>query len=124
MSKLLGIGALLASCTLMLTSVDAQEGEKDKGKFKGKGDPAKRAEAIFKKLDANGDNRLSKDEFLKMADRAKDADKGAKLKELLTRAYEKADPDLKGLTMDQFKEMQATLRDKVKDRKKKNATDQ
>jgi Ca2+-binding EF-hand superfamily protein len=58
------------------------------------------AEAIFKKLDTNSDGKLSKDEFLKLADNFKNKDKA---REKLTTAFEKFDTDKKGLTQDQFR---------------------
>jgi hypothetical protein len=58
------------------------------------------AEAIFKKLDANSDGKLSKDEFLKLCDNFKNKDRA---REKLTAAFEKFDTHKMGLTQDQFR---------------------
>jgi Ca2+-binding EF-hand superfamily protein len=58
------------------------------------------AEAIFKKLDANSDGKLSKDEFLKLCDNFKNKDRA---REKLTSAFEKFDTEKTGLTQDQFR---------------------
>jgi Ca2+-binding EF-hand superfamily protein len=86
MSRMLGI--LLAGLTLcfIMTGAQAQGKKLD-------------VEAAFKKLDANSDGKLSKDEFLKLADRFKDKDKA---REKLTKAFEKIDPQNQGLSKDQF----------------------
>ena len=118
MSRLIGGMFMLAACAFLLAPAGAQDQEQERKKRKG--DPAKMAEAIFKKLDGNSDNRLSKDEFLKMAERAKDAEKAEKFKEFLTKAYDKADTDKKGLTLDQFKDVQKKLLEGFKGRKKKD----
>jgi hypothetical protein len=59
-------------------------------------------EALFKKLDSNSDGKLSRDEFLRMADRAKDKER-AKIRDRLAKVYDRLDPERKGLTKDQFK---------------------
>lgn len=70
----------------------AQGGDSDKKK----GD----FEAFFKRLDANMDGKLSKDEFLKLAERAKDK---AQARQKLTEAYDKIDPEGKGIEKAPFK---------------------
>jgi EF-hand domain pair len=57
-------------------------------------------EAIFKKLDSNNDGKLSKDEFLKLADNFKNREKA---REKLATAFEKFDTAKTGLTKDQFR---------------------
>jgi hypothetical protein len=87
------IGMLLVALTaaLLLGGAQAQDTAK-----KGKLD----CEAIFKKLDANKDGKLSKDEFLKLADNFKNRDKA---REKLVVAFEKFDTEKTGLTQDQFR---------------------
>ena len=68
-------------------------------------------EAIFRKLDTNKDGRLSKDEFLKMADRFRDKEK-ARLE--LGQTFDKLDPGNKGLTKEQFRRI-VESRSKKKD---------
>ena len=58
----------------------AEEG-KDKGKGKG-GDPAKRAEAMIKTLDKDGNGTLSKEEFAAGPMAAKAKEKGADIDKL------------------------------------------
>jgi Ca2+-binding EF-hand superfamily protein len=58
-------------------------------------------EAIFRKLDSNSDEKLSKDEFLKLADRVKDKDKAL---EKLASAFSMIDAEKKGfLSREQFR---------------------
>jgi hypothetical protein len=57
-------------------------------------------DAFFKKLDTNMDGRLSKEEFLKMADRAKEKEQ-ARAK--LSQAYDMLDPEMKGITKEVFR---------------------
>ncbi len=91
MARLTGMLLVALTAVLLLSGVRAQDTTK-----KGKLD----AEAIFKKLDANNDGKLSKDEFLKLADNFKNRDKA---REKLTAAFEKYDTDKMGLTQDQFR---------------------
>lgn len=111
MLKVLGGMCLTAAFFVVLSAADAQDGAdgKGKGKFRGKGDFSKFAEERFKKLDTNSDSRLSKEEFLKAADRAKEPEKIEKLKESLSKAFDKADADKQGLTLDQYKEAQKSM---------------
>jgi Ca2+-binding EF-hand superfamily protein len=63
-------------------------------------------EAIFKKLDANNDGKLSKDEFAKFADQIKDklGDKGAKFAELIGGSFDRLDANKDGsLSLEEFK---------------------
>lgn len=85
------IGTLLAlfAAAVLLSGVQAQDTKKKLD-----------AEAIFKKLDANSDGKLSKDEFLKLADNFKNKDKA---REKLVAAFEKFDADKMGLSQDQFR---------------------
>jgi len=56
--------------------------------------------AYFKKLDTNSDGRVSKPEFLKLADRFKDK---AKARQKLSAIYDEIDKERKGITEQQFK---------------------
>ena len=92
MTRLLGLGLFVtATWFLINASVGAQEGTK-KGKIE--------LETLFKKLDANKDGKLTKDEFLKLADNLKNKDK---VREKLTMTFDKIDPEMKGLTIEQFR---------------------
>jgi EF hand domain-containing protein len=84
-------GWLLAA--LVFGSIGAaadDQGKKPKGNL----------DAIFKKLDSNKDGKLDRDEFLRLADRAKEKDQ-ARAK--LSQTYDKLDPEMKGITKDQFR---------------------
>ena len=83
---------LLLAATLTL---GAGGGENGNGK-KFKGD----IDAFFKKLDTNMDGKLSKDEFLRMADRAKEKDQ---VRARLSQANDKLDPEMKGITKEAFR---------------------
>jgi Ca2+-binding EF-hand superfamily protein len=94
------IGKLLVALTaaLLLGGVQAQDTTKKV-----------ECEAIFKKLDANKDGKLSKDEFLKLADNFKNRDKA---REKLVAAFEKFDTDKMGLTQDQFRKYLESVKKK------------
>ncbi len=66
--------ATLAVSGLAVGLAQAEEG-KEKGKGKG-GDPAKRAEAIIKRLDTDGNGTISKEEFAAGPFAAKAKEKG------------------------------------------------
>jgi Ca2+-binding EF-hand superfamily protein len=76
---------------------------------------SKDVDAIFRKLDTNMDGRLSRDEFLKIADRFRDKDK-ARMQLGVT--YDKLDPDRKGISRDQFRSFVETSARKKDDAKK------
>jgi len=91
MSRLVGAFFLLAAMFVLLGSADAQQPKKG----------AIDVDGVFKKLDSNGDTKLQKDEFLRLADHFKD--KG-KAREKLTSAFTMMDADKKGfLSKDQFR---------------------
>lgn len=92
MMKLLG-GLFLALSLVLLGGAGASG---DSKKTKGKVD----FEAFFNKLDTNMDGKLSKDEFVRMAERAKEKETA---REKLEMAYARIDPEKKGITRDQFR---------------------
>ena len=83
-------GCLFLAASLTLGGGDNGNGKKFKGDF----------EAFFKKLDTNMDGKLSKDEFLKIADRAKEKDQA---RQKLGQEYDKLDPAMKGITKELFR---------------------
>lgn len=87
MARKLGLLFIVLGLGLVFTSASAQDKKID-------------VEAIFKKLDANSDGKLSKMEFVALAERYKDKEKA---KEKLTAVFEKIDPENKGLSKDQFR---------------------
>lgn len=91
MARLLSSIFVFTAISLMLTGARAQDAKKG---------PVD-VDAVFKKLDANRDDKLQKDEFLKLADHFKD--KG-KAREKLTSAFTMMDAQKKGfLSKDQFR---------------------
>jgi hypothetical protein len=124
MIRVLGGFVAFAAVALMLTSVSAQDGAKGKGKgkFQGKFD----AESIFKKIDANGDGKVSKEEYMKsiekFAEKIGDADKAAKMREGAAKAFDKA-ANNGSLTLEGYKKMMAE-RFKAFGEKKKKPADQ
>ena len=91
MARCLGMIFAMLTAALVLSSAAAQETRK--GKFD--------AEAIFKKLDANNDGKLQKDEFLKLADRTKDKERA---REKLVATFTMIDAEKVGyLSREQFR---------------------
>jgi Ca2+-binding EF-hand superfamily protein len=99
MARLMGMLCMALAVGMLLSSAGAQE--QKKGTFD--------IDAIFKKLDTNNDGKLSKDEFLKLADLFKD--KG-KAREKLTKAFEKFDTEKMGLTKVQFRKYVESVKKK------------
>jgi hypothetical protein len=104
------LATAVCSAAVVFGAAQAQDDPKDK-----KPDP----DLLFKKLDVSPkDNRLSKDEFLKLAEFGRDK---TKARDFLARAYDKvydkvgADKDKKGLTPEQFKTLFLDIRKKNKD---------
>jgi hypothetical protein len=88
--RLVGMLALLLAITVLLGPLTAGDNGKN----------GKDIDAIFHKLDTNKDGKLSKDEFLRIADRFRDKDKA---RVHLAQTYDKLDPQRKGLTPVQFR---------------------
>jgi Ca2+-binding EF-hand superfamily protein len=78
------------------------------------GRPARDIDKMFRKLDANKDGRLTRDEFLKIADHFRDTDKD-KARTRLGQAFDKLDPEQRGLSRDQFRSFIETVRKKKDD---------
>src|SRR5688572_5936028 len=81
---------LVGALVLTRSGIAGDNGKKAKGDF----------DAFFKKLDSNMDGKLTRGEFLKMADRAKEKEQARKQ---LSQAYDKLDPEKKGVTRERFK---------------------
>lgn len=75
MNKFLVLATLVAGLAVGLAQAEEGKGKGD-GKGKG-GDPAKRAEAMIKQLDKDGNGTLSKEEFAAGPMAAKAKEKGA-----------------------------------------------
>src|SRR5262245_52912998 len=91
MLRWFGAVVTLTAVSLALCSAEAQQTKKG---------PVD-VDVVFKKLDANGDSKLQKDEFLKLAEHFKD--KG-KAREKLSTAFTSMDAEKKGfLSKDQFR---------------------
>ena len=91
MTRWLGAVLIVVAGGIALSSAVAQDTKKGKVDI----------EAVFKKLDTNSDEKLSKDEFLKLADRVKDKEKA---REKLASAFTKIDAEKKGfLSREQFR---------------------
>lgn len=91
MSRWLGAVFTISAISLALCSAEAQQTKKG---------PVD-VDVVFKKLDANSDSKLQKEEFLKLAEHFKD--KG-KAREKLTTAFATMDAEKRGfLSKDQFR---------------------
>jgi Ca2+-binding EF-hand superfamily protein len=90
MTRVTGLLTVFAALGLLLGTSAAGDNSKK----------SKDIEAIFRKLDTNMDGKLSKDEFLKIADKFRDKEKA---RTQLSRAYDRLDPDRKGITQEQFR---------------------
>jgi len=106
---LCGVGILALVWNLAVAPETAEAG---KGKGKKKADP----EALFKKLDANSDGKVTREEFTKITELGKKA-KTAKPKKL-DKLFAKLDTNNDGsLTLDEFKKIT-----ELKGKKKKAKT--
>ncbi len=109
MAKLFGFCTLLAAFALVAFSGDSFGGEKDKKRKKGFGNP----EEIFKKIDANGDGKVTKEEYTtivtRFSDRVKEKsgeEAATKLREGMLKRFDAAATS-GSLDLEQFKKMQA-----------------
>jgi len=112
--SVMAFGCLLA----FSVAVGADEGDK-KGK---RGDAKKRPDPamMFKKLDANGDGKISKEEFAKIADLRKgQGGDGDKAKEMMGKLFDKLDADGNGSLSEAEMKKMAELRQGLEGRKKK-----
>ena len=105
MARLMGMLCMAMAVGLLLGSAGAQE--QKKGTFD--------IDAIFKKLDTNSDGKLSKDEFLKLADHYKDKQKA---REKLALVFDKIDPKNAGISKEQFRSYIDSVRMKKKEKDK------
>jgi hypothetical protein len=101
MSKWFGSMLLIASLGLFLAAASAQE-PKTGGKTAGK---KADVEQMFKKLDSDGNGKLSREEFVKLADKVSDADKQAKARDFLGKVFDKFGNGNE-LTLEQLKKFQ------------------
>ncbi|MSU77747.1 MAG: EF-hand domain-containing protein [Gemmataceae bacterium] len=92
MTRLLGLTLFLAATLFLINSSVTAQDEPKKGKIE--------IETLFKKLDANKDGKLTKDEFLKLASNLKNKDK---VREMLGMTFDKIDPEMKGVSLEQFR---------------------
>jgi hypothetical protein len=97
MTRWLGILSITVLSALCCHSARCQETVKKKVDV----------DAIFKKLDTNNDNKLSKDEFLKLAERFKNREQAQKK---LTTDFLSFDTSRTGLSLDQFRQYFDTVR--------------
>ena len=114
-TRLIGfVCVAMASIVLFSAAMSADAGEKKK-----KGDKKKvTPEQIFKKLDKDGNDKLSQDEFLAMAAKVKDEGKREKLREKLTATFAANSTDGQ-MSLSQFENAMKKAKGKGKNKKKK-----
>jgi Ca2+-binding EF-hand superfamily protein len=103
MARWIGIPLFLLTAMFLLGGVHAQDAQKKKLD----------AMVIFKKLDSNSDGKLSKEEFLKLADHFKNRDKA---REKLTASFVTFDTSKTGLSQDQFRMYLDSVKKKTENR--------
>lgn len=100
------IGFIVGVAGLLITSTARADDDKGKGKRAVAGN----AEAIFKRLDADGDKKVSKDEFQKISERLGQLGQGRltpeMLEKLFGRVFERLDANNDGsLSLEEFKKL-------------------
>lgn len=107
MARVRGLSAVLG-VLLLASAAGADDGQARKGK--GKGRPAQTPEAIFRRLDGNGDGRLSRQEFRKLAPliarraRGQLKDRPQRAAKLVERLFNRLDTNRDGyLSMAEFR---------------------
>jgi hypothetical protein len=115
MVRLLALLGLLGIVVLSVHPARADDDEKEK---KGSGALARNPEVVFKKMDANGDGKVSKEEFTDFFSKLGQG----KLKDrprLLERMFDKADTNGDGyLSLEEFKKFLTTIRERIAEKKK------
>lgn len=102
------LAALAFVFCLFVLSAEAEDGEREKKALGKNLDP----ELVFKKMDTDGDNRVSKTEFKKLFEEAAKGKLGAKGGALGERFFDQLDADSDGkLTLEEFKKI-SELREK------------
>jgi Ca2+-binding EF-hand superfamily protein len=101
MARLLGTLCIMLAAGFLLNSAHAQ------------GPKSIDVDGIFKKLDTNNDGKLSKDEFLKLADSFKNKEKA---REKLAIVFDKIDPKNEGLTRERFRMFMESVSARKKDK--------
>ena len=94
MTRLAGVCLVLLAFFTLVFSTACGDDKKEK-----------EIDAIFRKLDTNNDGKLTRDEFLKMAERFRDQEKA---RTHLEKTFNKLDPNNRGLTRDQFRTLVET----------------
>lgn len=116
MKRLITLSAMVAF--LFGTTLSAYGDDDDKGKGKGKrgaGDP----EAMFKRLDANGDGKVTKEEFAKMREnlpeKIKEKTKGKGNGQLGDKLFDLMDTNKDGsLSLEEFKKFRERVAERMK----------
>lgn len=84
------VGCVILALSVTIVAGAGDDGKKRQGKF----------DDFFKKLDNDMDGKLTKSEFLRMAERAKEKEQARRK---LGQAYDKLDPQKKGITKEVFR---------------------
>jgi len=96
MMRLLGLSLLTVSCLVFLCATSSGQNGKPTSVDAPKGN----VDTFFTQLDKNKDGKLSRSEFVLLADRSQEKEKA---RQQLGQAFDKLDPANKGITREQFK---------------------